>query len=84
MREQLSNPAISGVDAAKGIIDLIENLRQVEIAELNKKYATKVEQIQQVQTGLMSIQIYARACSFYMLAHLFCGRCRHMGLKWKS
>ena len=48
---QLSNPAISGVNAAQEIIDAIENLRQVEIEELNKKYATKVEQMQQVQTG---------------------------------
>jgi hypothetical protein len=51
VRNQLSNPAISGVNAAQEIIDAIENLRQVEIEELNKKYATKVEQMQQVQTG---------------------------------
>ena len=51
VRNQLSNPAISGVNAAQEVIDAIENLRQVEIEELNKKYATKVEQMQQVQTG---------------------------------
>ena len=51
VRNQLSKPAISGVNAAQEIIDAIENLRQVEIEELNKKYATKVEQMQQVQTG---------------------------------
>jgi hypothetical protein len=58
LERQHSDPTIEFLDVAKGMIDNMENLRQAEIEELNRKYENKFKRVEEVKTFPQSILIY--------------------------
>ena len=61
-----SDPTSGSLDVAKGMIDNMENLRQAEIEELNRKYENKLKRIEEVKTfpqSWISLNVRMRVCA---------------------